>query len=299
MPDPQIFAYYERVAEKILPFLRGRRVAVRHTFDAAASPRAGSRGDQVAVFRRHPSRSLKPFIGREGWPEKNWIYIPNRRVLREIVRQHGYEFFPHLEGGKDFWFALDIDVRAVPLPLGKIAVRAALDVLEERQVKYLLKFSGGNGFHLHWAFRPRELPKQKWQFVRRIVRAIRGEVERRLQASRDREAFYAHIPRSDPITELNAVDKEAQHSILFDELILKPNATIRAPFSVHMGRRRSGRRREGGLTSPLVAVPIEPRRLEAFQPMTDATMAAATHLRAARLPINRASLFTGPGWRGE
>lgn len=276
MPDLQIVKYYRSVTAKIHPFLRGRRVGVRHYFD------------HTPVFRRHPTSLLSELRGTgptssKLWPEKNWIYIPNKRVLREIVRQHGYEFFPHLEGLNDFWFALDIDVRAVPLSLGKVAVRTALDVLDERGVGYLLKFSGANGFHIHWAFRPQELPTQKWQFVRRIVRGIRDEVERRLQGHPQRHAFYRHIPKGDPITELNAVDKEAQKSILFDELILKKNATIRAPFSLHMKH-------------PWVAVPIEPHRLEAFSPATDATMAAARRLRAVRVPLNPVARFLKPPW---
>lgn len=275
MPDRAILAYYSAVADKILPFLRGRRVGVRHTFD------------HTPVFRRH-------------LPSGRWITIPTKRILLEIVRQHGYEFFPHLEGEKDLWFALDIDVRAVPLPLGKLAVRTTLDVLDERGVKYLLKFSGGNGFHIQWAFRPTELPRDRWGFTRRIVRNIRTEVERRLQEHPQRDAFYFHIPQKDPITELNAVDKEAQKSVLFDELILKRNATIRAPFSLHMGHdiqlpKLTEKLRKLG--SPLVAVPIEPRRLEAFVPGTDATIRAALLLPRVRIPVNPVSLFRRPPWR--
>lgn len=271
MPDNAILAYYEAVADRILPFLRGRRVAVRHSFDG------------TPVFRRHPTTLLRKLRGAsptslKGWPEPRWVYVPNKQVLLEIVRQHGYEFFPHLEGRNDFWFALDIDVRAVPLPLGKVVVRTVLDILDERKVKYLLTFSGGNGFHVRWAFPQSGLPTKKWQFLRAIVRNIQQETENRLQASVQREAFYQHIPKGDPITELNAVDKESQHSVLLDELILKRNATIRAPFSLHMQRR-------------WVAVPLEPRRLEAFLPATDATMSRAAGYPRARLPVNPVALF--------
>lgn len=254
MPDRAILAYYDAVADQMLPFLRGRRVAVRHTFD------------HTPVFRRHLSN------GR-------WITISTKRALLEIVRQHGYEFFPHLEGERDLWFALDIDVRVVPLPLGKIVVRTVLDILGERKARYLLTFSGGSGFHVRWAFPPRGLPAQKWQFLRHIVRVLREEAERRLQASTHRDQFSQYIPRGDPITELNAVDSEAQQSVLFDELILKRAGTIRAPFSLHMARR-------------WVAVPIDPRRLDAFVPNTDATMRAVLRYPQTRLPVNPVSLFS-------
>lgn len=220
---------------------------------------------------------------RQQWPESDWIYVPDRRVLREIVREHGYEFFPHLEGLHDFWFALDIDVRSLPLTLGKVVVRTALDILEERNAKYLLKFSGSNGFHVHWTFRPDDLPRGKWRFVRSIVRSLRDETERRLQAGERRKAFYAHIPASDPITELSAADKEAQRSVLFDELILKSQATIRAPFSLHMRRR-------------LVAVPVDPKRLEAFAPERDAAPERVRSRRGVRFPENPVALFLKPPW---
>lgn len=253
MPDRAILAYYEAVADRILPFLRGRRVAVRHQFD------------HQFIFRRH-------------WPDRRWITIESKKTLLEIVRQHGYEFFPHLEGERTLWFALDIDVRAAPFQLGKVVVRTALDILDERGVNYLLTFSGGNGFHVRWAFSPRGVPAQKWQFLRRIVRNLRAEAERRLQTSLYQDQFYQHIPKGDPITELNAVDKNAQKSVLFDELILKRQATIRAPFSLHQQRR-------------WVAVPVDPRRLEAFTPSTDATMRAALRYPRARLPVNPVALF--------
>lgn len=283
MPDRAILAYYESVADKILPFLRGRRVAVRHTFD------------HTAVFRRHPTPRLLALRGAgptpllrklrgTSWPEPQWIYVPNRTVLLEIVRQHGYEFFPHLEGEKDLWFALDLDVRAVPLRLGIVAVRTTLDILDERKVQYLLTFSGGNGFHIRWAFAPLGIPAKKWQFLRAIVRNLREETERRLQDSSHRAAFYRHIPRGDPITELNAMDKAAQRSILFDELILKKQATIRAPFSLHMQRR-------------WVAIPLTPKRLERFAPARDATMAKAKAYVPARLPVNTVAIFLKPPWR--
>ncbi len=281
VPDQAIVAYYTAVAGTMLPFLRGRRVAVRHLFD------------HTPVFRRHASN-------------RRWITIEDREALLEIVRQHGYEFFPHLEGKQDFWFALDIDIREIPLKLGVIAVQTALHILEERHVRYLLTFSGSNGFHIRWAFARVDVPKKKWEFLRAIVRSLREETERRLQTSPHRAAFYRHIPASDPITELNAMDKVAQHSILFDELILKPQATIRAPFSLHMKHPTS----PSGLPTSLfelrgtsrgagrwVAIPLDADRLKTFSPARDATMTKAKALPSVRLPVNSAAMFLKSPWR--
>lgn len=258
MPDPAVVDYYEAVGSKILPLLRGRRVAVRHRFG------------RQSVMRRH-------------LPNGRWIYLKNQRALREIVRQHGYEFFPHLEGDRDVWFALDIDCRAVPLRLCVVVVQTALKVLEERGVRYLLTFSGANGFHVRWAFPRADLPLRKWRFLRSIVAQVRDLVEERLQASRYRDKFYRYIPHGDPVTELNAVDAKAQSSVLFDALILKRQGTIRSPFSLHMRRR-------------WVAVPIDPRGLKDFRPALDATMAAARSHRAIRIPRNRVRLFLRAPW---
>jgi LigD-like primase-polymerase len=259
--DSRILAYYDAIAPKILPFLRGRSVAVRHHFETGI------------VFRRH----------REVGGKKTWITIATKQELLEIVRQHGYEFFPHLEGEHDLWFALDIDMRDIPLPLGKTVVRTAARILEERRVKYLLSFSGGNGFHVRWAFARRDVPRKTWEFLRGIVRSVREETEKRLQASRERAAFYRHLPKTDPITERNSMDRAAQTSVLFDELILRPAATIRAPFSLHLKHR-------------FAAVPISPAALRTFRPARHATQAAAIRMRPVRLPTNPVSLFQKPPW---
>lgn len=263
-----IVAYYTAVAEKMLPFFRGRRVAMRHTFD------------HNTVFRRHPT---SPRLRGTGRPNRRWITIEDRDTLLEIVRQHGYEFFPHLEGEHNLWFALDIDMRAIPLKLGVVAVRTALDILEERGVKYLLTFSGGNGFHIRWAFASADVPKKKWAFLRVIVRNLRDETERRLQTSPHRAAFYRYIPQNDSITEVNAMDKASQQSILFDELILKSQATIRAPFSLHMTHRWT-------------AIPVEPVHLETFSPARDASMEKAKAHPPVRLPENPVSPFRTSPW---
>ncbi len=261
MLDQGILAYYEGIALKILPFLQGRFVAIRHHFP-----------DGV-VFRRH----------RQEEKRKSWITINTKTELLAIVHQHGYEFFPHLEGERDYWFALDIDLRAVPLALGKLVVRETLVILDERGVQYLLTYSGSHGFHIRWSFPRNKLPRDPWLFLRTIVRRLQAETEKRLQRSVHREAFAAHIPAADPITELNAMDKRAQRSVLFDELILKPLATIRAPFSLHMEKR-------------LVAVPIDPARLSNFLPERDATPDAARGMTTPRLPRNPVARFLVPPW---
>lgn len=275
MPDQEILAYYDAVAPKMLPFLRGRPLAVRSHFG------------KTVVFRRHPAfpqrRRKSSDTARSMTDKHAWIRVQTKNDLLALVRQHGYEFFPHLEGDRDLWFALDIDVRDIPLYLGVRAVQAATDVLHERQVKFLLSFSGGNGFHIRWSFPLTDLPSNKWAFLRRIVRSLRDECEQRLQQSPGRAVFSKYIPKGDPITECSSADKAAQHSILFDELILRKLATIRAPFSLHMKHR-------------WVAVPLSPQCLSDFDPAQDATPAVARTLPVARLPRNPVAPFLRSPW---
>lgn len=239
MPDREIFAYYAAAAPLILPFLRGRRVAVRHTFGGKF------------VFRRHP---------RPG--SRRWIYIRTREQLLYWVRLHGYEFFPHLRGSGGDWFGLDIDFRSLPWRLGVYAVGQAAEIFQQGGVRFLLKYSGANGFHFMWRWRRRSgrwPGGGLWRFAQRIAHTLHLRLEERLQRSPRRGEFYRHLPARDPITEDNAADRAAQHSILIDELILKRMATMRAPWSLHMKTRR-------------VSVPVEPEALAEFIPSRRATM---------------------------
>jgi len=257
MPDKKILGYYEQNSKKILPFLADRPIAVRHTF-----------GD-LQVYKRHEKN------------KKKWIYIDDEEKLISIVSKHGYEFYPHLEGKKDFWFVLDVDLRDFPIRKGIRVIREVCSVLEERHVNFLLTFSGSNGFHFHWKFEKEEMSRKKWDFLKSLIRNVQKEVERRLSGTYS--FFEGYLPKGDPITELNSLDKKSQKSILFDELIIKDKATIRSPFSIHMKHR-------------WVDIPVDPKKIEDFKPETDASMEAAIKIKETRLPFNPVSKFLKSPW---
>jgi DNA primase len=255
MPDREILAYYAAIAPLILPFLRGRRVAIRHTFG------------QKRVFRRHP---------RPG--SRRWIYIRRREELLAWVRLHGYEYFPHLRGSGGDWFGLDIDFRALPWKLGIYAVIRAAEIFQAHNIRFLLKYSGANGFHFMWRWqRPqsRSWPGGSlWRFSQQVAHALHVRLEESLQRSPRRGEYYRYLPARDPITEDNAADRVAQHSILIDELILKRMATMRAPWSLHMKKR-------------WVSVPVNPQQLPRFIPARHATMQyVMRNASRATMPFN-------------
>ena len=69
--------YYNQVANKILPFFKGRDVDVNQIFD------------HEEVFRRHE---------KDG---KTWIRIKDKERLAFWTDWHVWSFYPHLKGDKD------------------------------------------------------------------------------------------------------------------------------------------------------------------------------------------------------
>jgi hypothetical protein len=227
--------YYSRVAGRMLPFLDGRQVAIEQRFP----------GSNRLIYRRH--------TGEKG--DDTWIRITNRDELLEWARRYAVAFHAHvLSEDRGAWFVIDIDSRALPLEIARIAAEHAADVLIDQGLAPLITFSGSDGFHLMWevthlgGLDSAEL----WEIERAVVRAVACEVEQRLW----------NDPRSRPIQEAVGVgkqltttanaDRENANALLFDEYILKENANFRVPYSVHP---RTG----------LVAVPLDRQRLVTFR----------------------------------
>ncbi len=203
MPDPHVVAYYERMAPALLPFLAGRRVAVRQVFN-------GRR-----IFRRHDESG-------------EWIYIADRQTLRHWVQREARAFFPELLGDDGtLWFALDVDRRQQPLAQAAAVAKAICTALDQRALPYLLTFSGADGFHVLWSFGrvtgETFAPLTAWEFERDVVRALRDRAETLLAAD--------GLPG--PLTTCDARDRSHADLVLVDELILHHRASIRAPYALH------------------------------------------------------------------
>jgi DNA primase len=230
----EFFEYYTQIAEHMLPFLRGRQIAIEQRFP----------GSSQLVYRRHVS----------GGGEDTWIRIPDRATLLDWARQYAIGFHGHIRTERHgAWFVIDIDSRELPLEMARLAALHAADVLAAQGLEPLVKFSGSDGFHLMW-----DVPRlgrlkddELWELERAVVRAVACEVERRLEddpaAAPIREAVGAGKPL---ITTANA-DRDNPDAVLFDEYILKDNANFRIPYSVHP---RTG----------LIAVPLTRAQLATF-----------------------------------
>lgn len=253
---PPYVGYYEAVAERMLPFLRGRKVAVEQRYPKSAGP----------IYRRH-----------EGTGEaRNWIAIREVEDVVRWARQYAVAFHAHLKPeGPGCWFALDIDSRALPTEMAQLAALHAWDVLAEQDLATLVKFSGSDGFHLMW-----EIPdlrglggKSIWDVERAVVVAVAREVEARL----------AEDPIAGPIREAtgpdgrliatSSQDEAHKNALLFDAHILKPNVNLRVPFSLHAG-------------SGLVALPLDREGLATFDQATAEPVRVATGAGTVEMPRN-------------
>ena len=119
--------------------------------------------------------------------------------------------------------------------MGQLATRHAVDVLSERGLVPLVKFSGSDGFHLMWdvpdldGIRDEEL----WERERAVVRAVACEVERRLVSDPAADPIRRAVGAGQPLISTSSADREHTNAILFDEYILKDNANFRVPYSIH------------------------------------------------------------------
>jgi len=251
------YDYFSAVADRMLPFLSGRKLAIEHRF-----PRS-----KEIVYRRH--------AGGNG--EDTWIRVADRDALLTWARQHAIGFHAHIRSeDRGAWFVIDIDSRSLPTEMARIASAHAVDVLAEQGINALVKFSGSDGFHLMW-----DVPvldgiddSQLWELERAVVRAVACEVERRLGNDPGAAPIRAAVGEGKPSITTGSADRENPNALLFDEYILKDNANFRVPYSVHP-------------STGLVAVPLNRKQLDEFRPENASLDAVAAGWRAAALPCHR------------
>jgi LigD, primase-polymerase domain len=253
--------YYEAVAERMVPFLVGRKLAVEQRFRAGERP----------VYRRHEGRGAdrRPIAVRDAADVVRW------------ARQRAVAFHAHLKPeGPGAWFFLDIDSRDHSIEMARIGALHALDVVEAAGLRALVKFSGSDGFHLMWEMPDmRALARQDlWAFEREVVQAIADLVERRLATDPRAEPIRAAVGPDAPLVSTNSQleDPRERAALLFDKLILKANANARVPYSLHPA-------------SGLASVPLDRAELERFDEAMAAPAAVAADQRRFELPRNDAA----------
>lgn len=228
--------YYAAVADRMMPLLPGRKIVVEQRFPGSTS----------ITYRRHSGPK----------DDDTWIRIDSTDQLLDWARQYAEGFHAHIQPEDDgAWFVIDIDARELPLAMARLGAVHAANVLTEAGLAPMVKFSGSNGFHLMWnvpdtgAIDAAEL----WAMERAVVRAVACEVERALENDSRAQAIRDAVGEGKPLVATGSADRENPHALLFDQFILKENANIRVPFSIHPG-------------SGLVAVPLSRSNLESFEP---------------------------------
>jgi len=248
------FDYYAKVADRMLPFLEGRQVAIEQRFPPS----------KRIVYRRHTG----------GTGEDTWIRIADRDALLDWARQHAVGFHAHVRSeDRGAWFVIDIDSRVLPTEMAQRAALHALDILAEQGINTLVKFSGSDGFHLMW-----DVPdlvdledESLWQLERSVVRAVACKVERRLAGDPEASLIWETVGTGNQAITTGSADRENPNALLFDEYILKDSANFRVPYSIHPA-------------TGLVATPLSRSQLAAFRPEDASPEAVATHWSAVTLP---------------
>ena len=246
--------YYTSVADRMLPFLQGRQVAIEQRF-----PRT-----KGIVYRRH--------TGARG--DDTWIRIADRDSLLTWVRQHAVGLHAHIRSeDRGAWFVIDIDSRNLPTEMAQRAAIHAVDVLTEQGIHALVKYSGSDGFHLMW-----DVPELEgldddalWELERAVVRAVACEVERRLATDPEASLIWDTVGVGKQAITTGSADRENPNALLFDEYILKDSANFRVPYSIHP-------------TTGLVAAPLSRSQLEQFRETDASPEAVAAGWPAIPLP---------------
>ncbi len=212
MPLKWLVEYWDRAAEYTLPFLRDRKVALQQKFDG-----------QI-IYRRH----------KKG---KEWIRVESKRELMEWARQYTFSFHPHLKGRKDFWFVMDIDKQKKSFSQKKLLeiTEQMAEIFEENKLRYLLKYSGGRGFH--FLFEIINTKQRRFDQEKKLIQLLRDQLEE-------------ERGNSEPVTTTSSQDKSIP--VLIDKNIIHKKGMIRSPYSIHP-------------QTELVSGPLEKEELKDFK----------------------------------
>jgi hypothetical protein len=246
--------YYTSVADRMLPFLQGRQVAIEQRF-----PR--SKG---IVYRRHTG----------GTGDDTWIRIADRGALLDWARQHAVGFHAHVRSeNRGAWFVIDIDSRVLPTEMAQRAAIHAVEVLAEQGIDALVKFSGSDGFHLMWDVSDLgDLEDEAlWELERAVVRAVACEVERRLADDPEASLVWDTVGAGKQAITTGSADRENPNALLFDQYILRESANFRVPYSIHPA-------------TGLVAAPLSKSQLASFRESDASPEAVAANWPVISLP---------------
>ncbi|MEN3051683.1 MAG: hypothetical protein ABC596_07745 [Candidatus Methanosuratincola petrocarbonis] len=245
--------YYPRVADQILPFLRGRPVSVVKVFSDEADP----------------LNKVKPLFVRYARykPKPTFIQIGDRRDLMGYVDDHAVDFVPYVHGlemKEPDWLIIDLDAGEglKSAAGGFLAVKFVADkvyrLLEGCGIRPAVKFSGSRGMQVWASLDNSRMPKgDLFAHYRRLVQLIQKKVEEEIAREGVPEGLRGLIDQQDGsegLTTAKVAGKEARtKKVLLDWSSMKPMGDVRAPFSMHY---KTG----------LVSCPVDPSRILEFDP---------------------------------
>lgn len=242
--------YYPRIADQILPFLRGRPVSVVKVFSDESDPI----GKVKPLFVRYARYKPKP----------QFIRIESAEDLMRYVDDHAVDFVPYVHGfgGKEpSWLVIDLDAGEglKGIPEGFLAVKFVAEkvfrLLEGCGVAAAVKFSGSRGMQVWAALDNSKMPPgDTFAHYRRIIQLVQARVEEAIAREgipRELSGIAGQGGEGGITTAKVAGKGERARKVLLDWSSMKPMGDVRAPFSIHY---KTG----------LVSCPVDPSRILEF-----------------------------------
>lgn len=243
--------YYPVAGPLMLPYLKGRPVSVVKIFSGKTNPIE----EIDPIFVRYSRYKPKP----------QHILIDSIEKLMEYVHDHCIDFIPYvhkLGEDKPDIFILDLDAgkkiieRKQGFEFLKFVTVKLYEILEENDVKAMIKFSGSRGFQI-WAKLDNSRIKSEDVFAtyRGIAVRIQSLLERELR--KEEEKIKQRFPEFKDLSEYTTAQvahkEEREDKILIDWSAMKPQGDVRAPFSIHY---KTG----------LVSIPLDKEEVDGFEP---------------------------------
>lgn len=247
--------YYPKVAKLMLPFLIDRPVTVVKIFSGKSDPIH----EIDAIFSRYKKYKPRP----------QFNLISSEKTLMDYVYDHCIDFIPYVhKQGTNFpdWLVLDLDAgeeilsKANGIQFVKEVTLELYELLSEKGIEPLIKFSGSRGYQFWIRLRQDGFAKDAFVYCREYAMRIQSELEERLRLRMNelKQRYPELVVANEAITTSTVVRKnERGGMILVDWSSMKPQGDVRAPFSIHY---KTG----------LVSLPVAPHEILAFNPAKDA-----------------------------
>ena len=145
----ELIAYYDRIAETMLPYLVNRPIALKRYPDGLAAP---------GFFQKAAAAYFPDWIGRVHVDKRGggtidnlvatepatFVYLANQNT----IELHGWlTRADQLERADQLVF--DLDPPGEDIDAARNAARRVRDLLDELELHHLLKTSGSKGYHVH------------------------------------------------------------------------------------------------------------------------------------------------------